>query len=340
MKKWMLSFVAVGALMSLVACGNSNNGSPKTKDSTENKKAGTSQSSEKTNDVKYNEQGADLVDYYNIDYKVPEGIESIVGYYQDPYHPEYVLQIFPDGRFKKLVDPEISGKNHVDKIKYYFDANGDVKENPYSGTYADLETGRVVKKDNVYFLATFDIYHGTPDHPLSYYGDYTLDENGNPVYLLDIPEKHKFLQENIKDILSKPDDITEPSFIKDGAYYKTPTTSTSDAWVKATPSKDLSQILEAKTQYSYMANGGYPAKQLPISTLKKLYTYTIQKDGIKPSPLSSDKLDSIKIDDGKLTLGYMYGENLDKGFATDGKSLYTLTSDQLGIHATHFYTVQ
>jgi|GEM_PF-5323357 len=340
MKKWMLSLVAVGAILSLTACGGSKTGSPKTKESTESQKSKTNQSAEKTKSDKYNENGADLVDYYNIDYKTPEGIESIVGYYQNPNHPEYGLKIYPDGRFKKLVDPEFSGKTPADEIKYYFDANGNVKENPYSGTYADLETGRIVKKDNVYFLATFDIYQGTPDHPLSYYGNYTLDENGNPKYLLDIPEKHEFIQKNIKYILGKPDDISTPSFIKEGAYYETPTTSTSEAWVKTTPNKDLSQILEAKTQYSYMANGGYPADQLPISSLNKLYTY-LKNDGTKPSPLSSDKLNSIKTDDdNKLTLGYLTGSELDKGFATDGKSIYTLKSDQLGIHATHFYTVQ
>ncbi len=267
----------------------------------------------------------DFIDYWGIDYKAPQGINDIVGYYELPSSPETPIKIYPDGRYTRILrasQAPMEEAAHSSKIEFYFDENNEVQTNPFytnNGEYNTLSQGRVVEKNGIYFLV-----------PLSYSSDLYLDDKAEATYVFTDTLQDK---DEMSNILKDTSKFSEYSFIKNGVFFNSADGETDESSIKKTGNPDLETLLDSKPLLLHN-------KPLPITTINQLYS---RRNNINVSDLvalTPKELDSIDFDKisrdskEKLKFGFKYSTSVvDKIFATDGDYIYDVSEDRLGLHA-------
>lgn len=325
MKKLSITLVLGINLLLLIGCTSEKNKitsknqeSPKTFSSTP--------SSPTFDELEGNKENSyDFVDFWGIDYKAPQGINDIVGYYELPGSPETPIKIYPDGRYTRILRTSqvpMEEAAHSSKIEFYFDENNKVQINPFhasQGEYNTLSLGRVVEKNGIYFLV-----------PLSYSSDLYLDDKAEATYVFTDTLQDK---DEMSDILKDTSKFSEYSFIKNGSFFNSADGETDEAGIKKSGNPDLETLLDSKPLLLHN-------KPFPITTINQLYS---RRNNINMSDLvalTSKELDSIDFDKisrdskEKLKFGFKYSTSVvDKIFATDGDYIYDVSEDQLGLHA-------
>lgn len=330
MRRTLLKKISIGlalgvSLILLTGC-TSEKSSTTSKSHETTKTSSSAPSSPTFNELQEGKENSyDFVDFWGIDYKAPQDINDIVGYYELPDSPDTPIKIYPDGRYARILRASqvpLEEAAHASKIEYYFDENNEVQTNTFytnNGEYSTLSLGRVVEKNGVYFLV-----------PLSYSSELYLNDKSEATYvftdtLQDKDELSSLLKDNSK--------FNEYSFIKNGAFFDSADEETDKAGIKKSGNPDLENLLDSK--HLLLHN-----KPFPIKTINQLYS---RRNNINVSDLvalTPKELDSIDFDKisrdskEKLKFGFKYSTSVvDKIFATDGDYIYDVSEDQLGLHA-------
>lgn len=267
----------------------------------------------------------DFIDYWGIDYKAPQNINDIVGYYELPDSPDAPIKIYPDGRYARILRASqvpMEEAAHSSKIEFYFDKNNEVQTNPFyanHGEYNTLSQGRIVEKNGIYFLV-----------PLSYSSDLYLDDKAEATYVFSDTLQDK---DEISSLLKDTSKFNEYSFIKNGTFFNSANEETGEAGIKKSGYSDLENLLDSKPLFLHN-------KSFPITTINQLYSRRNNINVSKLVALTPIELDSIDFDKisrdskEKLKFGFKYSTSVvDKIFATDGDYIYDVSEDQLGLHA-------
>ena len=134
MKKLSISLALGVSLILLTGC-TSEKSSTTSKSHETTKTSSSTPSSPTFNESKEGKENSyDFVDFWGIDYKGPQGINDIVGYYELPSSPETPIKIYPDGRYTRILrasQAPMEEAAHSSKIEFYFDENNEVQTNPY-----------------------------------------------------------------------------------------------------------------------------------------------------------------------------------------------------------------
>lgn len=305
----------------------------------------TSQSS-KSKEDKVNLNGKDAVEYYNVTYKKPATLENIVGIYQGKEDEtdvaEHSLIVFSDGRYLLAY----AGRN--DAKTNYFDKNNTMQKKEFTATSYPYElvvddAGRIIEKDGVDYLVS--LRNDTFLNNLDYEGHQIINQFFSTTNKYEINERLNDTEEN-------------KGFIKDGKYYESKDTVTSESWNKVESDSKTKTALENVTFKSYENNSEkdsqYVKDLLGSNTVNDLFylvgtgretsiTDIAEKEGNAPEikVLSSDELKSVKETKNKLKYGFKITEKNDgkldefpnNAYATDGSTVYALSYDQLGITA-------
>lgn len=271
------------------------------------------------------ENSYDFVDFWDIDYKAPQNINDIVGYYELPGSPDTPIKIYADGRYTRILrasQAPMEEAAHSSKIEFYFDENNEVQTNPFYANYGEYNTlsqGRVVEKNGIYFLV-----------PLSYSSDLYLDDKAEATYVFSDTLQDK---DEISSFLKDTSKLNEYSFIKNGSFFNSVNEETDEASIKKSGNSDLENLLDSKPLLLHN-------KPFPITTINQLYSRRNNINVSKLVALTSIELDSIDFDKisrdskEKLKFGFKYSTSvIDKIFATDGDYIYDVSEDQLGMHA-------
>lgn len=325
MKKLSISLALGVSLILLTGC-TSEKSSTTSKSHETTKTSSSTPSSPTFNESKEGKENSyDFVDFWGIDYKAPQGINDIVGYYELPSSPETPIKIYPDGRYTRILrasQAPMEEAAHSSKIEFYFDENNEVQTNPFytnNGEYNTLSQGRVVEKNGIYFLV-----------PLSYSSDLYLDDKAEATYVFTDTLQDK---DEMSSILKDTSKFSEYSFIKNGVFFNSADGETDESSIKKSGNPDLETLLDSKPLLLHN-------KSFPVTTINQLYS---RRNNINVSDLvalTPKELDSIDFDKisrdskEKLKFGLKYSTSVvDKIFATDGDNIYDVSEDQLGLHA-------
>lgn len=325
MKKLSITLVLGINLLLLIGCtSEKNNITSKNQEST--KTASSAPSSQFFDDSKGGKENSyDFVDFWGIDYKSPQNMNDIVGYYEFPDSPETPIKIYPDGRYTRILrasQAPMSEAAHSSKIEFYFDKNNEVQTNPFytnNGEYNVLSQGRIVEKNGIYFLV-----------PLSYSSELYLNDKAEATYVFTDTLQDK---NEMSSILKDTSKFNEYSFIKNGSFFDSADGETDETGIKKSGNPDLENLLDSKPLLLHN-------KPFPITTINQLYS---RRNNINVSDLvalTPKELDSIDFDKisrdskEKLKFGFKYSTSVvDKIFVTDGDYIYDVSQDQLGMHA-------
>lgn len=324
MKKISITLALGISLILLTGCTSEKNGASKNQESP--KTAASTPSTPTFNELEGGKENShDFVDFWGIDYKAPQNINNIVGYYELPDSPDTPIKIYPDGRYTRILHASqapMEEAAHSSKIEFYFDENNEVQTNPFyanHGEYNTLSQGRVVEKNGIYFLV-----------PLSYSSELYLNDKSEATYvftdtLQDKDELSSLLKDNSK--------FNEYSFIKNGSFFDSADEETDKAGIKKSGNPDLENLLDSKILLLHN-------KSFPITTINQLYSRRNNSNVSGLVALTSKELNSIDFDKisrdskEKLKFGFKYSTSVvDKIFATDGDYIYDVSEDQLGLHA-------
>ncbi|MFK4895141.1 hypothetical protein [Lactococcus petauri] len=324
MKKLSLALTFGMSLILLIGCTSEKN--PTSKNHETIQTPSSTSSSPTIDEIKGGkENNYDFVDFWEIDYKAPQNINDIVGYYEFPDSPETPIKIYSDGRYTRILrasQAPMEEAAHSSKIEFYFDENNEVQTNPFytnNGEYNTLSQGRVVEKNGIYFLV-----------PLSYSSDLYLDDKAEATYVFTDTLQDK---DEMSNILKDTSKFSEYSFIKNGVFFNSADGETDESSIKKSGNPDLETLLDSKPLLLHN-------KPFPITTINQLYS---RRNNINVSDLvalTPKELDSIDFDKisrdskEKLKFGFKYSTSVvDKIFATDGDYIYDVSEDQLGLHA-------
>lgn len=325
MKKLSIGLAIGITLISLTGCtSEKNNTASNNQGST--KRSSYISSSVTIGEVKGDKENSyDFVDFWGIDYKVPQNINDIVGYYELPDSPETPIKIYPDGRYTRILrasQAPMDEAAHSSKIEFYFDENNEVQTNPFytnSGEYNTLSQGRIVEKDGIYFLV-----------PLSYSSELYLNDKAEATYVFNDTLQNK---DEMSSILKDTSKFSEYSFIKNGSFFDSADVKTDEAGKKTSGNPDLEILLDSKPLLIHN-------KPFPITTINQLYSRMNDINVSGLISLTSKELDFIDFDKisraskKKLKFGFKYSNSVfDKTFVTDGDYIYEVSQDQLGMHA-------
>lgn len=329
MRRTLLKKISIGlalgvSLILLSGCTSEKSTTSKNHEPT--KTASSTPSSPTFNELEGGKENSyDFVDFWGIDYKAPQGINDIVGYYELPDSPETPIKIYPDGRYTRILrasQAPMEEAAHSSKIEFYFDENNEVQTNPFytnNGEYNTLSQGRVVEKNGIYFLV-----------PLSYSSELYLNDKAEATYVFtDILQD----KDEMSSILKDTSKFSEYSFIKNGSFFNSADGEPDEAGIKKSGNTDLETLLDSKPLLLHN-------KPFPITTINQLYS---RRNNINVSDLvalTPKELDSIDFDKisrdtkEKLKFGFKYSTSVvDKIFVTDGDYIYDVSEDQLGMHA-------
>lgn len=324
MKKLSLTLALGMSLILLTGCNSEKKSTAKNQESVQ--MSSSTPSSPTFDELNGDQESAyDFVDYWEIDYKAPQNMKDIVGYYELPDSPETPIKIYPDGRYTRILRASqvpIEEAAHSSKIEFYFDENNEVQTNPFytnNGEYNTLSQGRVVEKNGIYFLV-----------PLSYSSELYLNDKAEATYVFtDILQD----KDEMSSILKDTSKFSEYSFIKNGSFFNSADGETDEAGIKKSGNTDLETLLDSKPLLLHN-------KPFPITTINQLYS---RRNNINVSDLvalTPKELDSIDFDKisrdtkEKLKFGFKYSTSVvDKIFVTDGDYIYDVSEDQLGMHA-------
>lgn len=325
MKKFSISLTIGMSLLLLSGCTSEKNTTTSKKQESTQTSSSTPSSPTFDELSGVHENAYDFVDFWGIDYKAPQGINDIVGYYELPSSPETPIKIYPDGRYTRILrasQAPMEEAAHSSKIEFYFDKNNEVQTNPFytnNGEYNTLSQGRVVEKNGIYFLV-----------PLSYSSDLYLDDKAEATYVFTDTLQDK---DEMSNILKDTSKFSEYSFIKNGVFFNSADGETDESSIKKSGNPDLETLLDTKPLLLHN-------KPFPITTINQLYS---RRNNINVSDLvalTPKELDSIDFDKisrdskEKLKFGFKYSTSVvDKIFATDGDYIYDVSEDQLGLHA-------
>lgn len=346
MKKMATIGLLATSILILTACSTTKN---KENSAAAKEDTVTSQSSEtksEPKEEKVNLNGKDAVEYYNLSYKKPKNLDSIVGIYKgeedETDSAEHSLIIFSDGRYI------LADAGGTDAKTTYFDKNNIIQKKEFTATSYPYElsvsdAGRIIEKDGVDYLVSL-----RNDTFLN-----NLDCEGHQII-------NQFFSTTNKDEINERlnDTETNQGFIKDGKYYESKDTLTSESWNKVESDSKTKTALENVTFKSYENNSEkdsqYVKDLLGSNTVNDLFylvgtgretsiTDIDEKEGNAPEikVLSSDELKSVKETKNKLKYGFKITEKNDgkldefpnNAYATDGSTVYALSYDQLGITA-------
>ena len=322
MKKLSLALTFGMSLILLIGCTSEKNPTSKNHETIQTSSSTTS--SPTIDEIKGGKENSyDFVDFWGIDYKAPQNINGIVGYYELPDSPETPIKIYSDGRYTRILraaQAPIDEAAHSSKIEFYFDENNKVQTNPFytnNGEYNTLSQGRIVEKNGIYFLV-----------PLSYSSELYLNDKAEATYAFTDAQQNK---DEMSSILKDTSKFSEYSFIKNGLFFNSANGETDEAGIKKTGNPDLENLLDSKPLLLHN-------KPFPIATINQLYS---RRNNINVSDLvalTPKELDSIDFDKisrdtkEKLKFGFKYSTSVvDKIFVTDGDYIYDVSQDQLGM---------
>lgn len=325
MKKLFISITLGMSLILLTGCiSGKNNIASKNQESTQKS---SSISSNPTSDKLSEDQknAYDFIDFWGINYKAPQNMNDIVGYYELPNSPETPIKIYPDGRYTRILrasQAPMDESAHSSKIEFYFDENNKVQTNPFytnNGEYNTLSQGRIMEKNGIYFLV-----------PLSYSSELYLNDKAEATYVFTDTLQDK---DEMSRLLKDTSKFNEYSFIKNGSFFDSADGKKDEAGIKKLGNPDLENLLDSKPLLLH-------DKPFPITTINQLYSRrnnTNVSDLVALTPKELDSIDFDKISRDskeKLKFGFKYSTSVvDKIFVTDGDYIYDVSQDQLGMHA-------
>lgn len=337
-KAGILSLILTSSFI-LVACSsNVSNNSKSQKTSTTISKKSTVQSN--TMDLK----GKDIIEYKKLSYTKPEQLNNIIGTYKynDSSNSNSGLVIFSDGRY--IIYNAIEKGNTETN---YFDSKSvmqkkELNDNSYPNQVSLESSGRIIEKDGIYFLLELQ-----PSTVLN-----TLNTDGNQVFNQVFKDSDKIQGQKSLNKATKEIEDNNKGFIKDGKYYTSKSEPSQNSWNKVEKYNEYDANLKNATFKIYMNEKQYVKDYLESNSLNDLFyltgwgmkstIYDINTSSIEIKSLTSEELKSAKGTEEPLKYGFKVLKNLNGEFvtatsyATDGKIIYQLNFDQLGIKAEEF----
>lgn len=345
-KAGILSLILTSSFI-LVACSsNVSNNSKSQKPSTTISKKSTVQSN--TIDLK----GKDIIEYKKLSYTKPEQLNNIIGTYKyndssnsnynDSSNSNYGLVIFSDGRYiiYNAIEEEGTQTNYFDSKSVM--QKKELNDNSYPKQVSLESSGRIIEKDGIYFLLELQ-----PSTVLN-----ILNTDGNQVFNQVFKDSDKIQGQKSLNKATKEIEDNNKGFIKDGKYYESKNEPSQNSWNKVENYNEYDANLKNATFKIYMNEKQYIKDYLESNSLNDLFyltgwgmkstIYDSNTSSIEIKSLTSEELQSAKGTEEPLKYGFKVLKNLNGEFvtatsyATDGKIIYKLKFDQLGIKAEEF----